>query len=119
MAPTYKFQKLEVYQLALVYIKTIYKLSKKLPDHEKFNLASQIKRAATSIALNIAEGSTGQSDLEQKRFLGLSLRSYLETIACLDLIEQFEYLAISEINNARQQGHELFIKLIAFRRALK
>ena len=56
-----------------------------LPEIEKFNLVSQIRRAATSIPLNIAEGSTGQSDLELNRFLGLALRSYLETIACLDL----------------------------------
>jgi four helix bundle protein len=119
MDKTYKFQKLDVYQFALGYVKAIYRIAQKLPEKEKYNLKSQISRAATSVVLNIAEGSTGQSDLEQKRFLGLSLRSYLETIACLDLIEQFEYLAVEEINDVRQQGHELFIKLIAFRRALK
>lgn len=112
----YKFQKLETYQLALTYTKTVYMLSKKLPDRERFNLSSQIERAATSIALNIAEGSTGQTNLEQKRFLGLALRSYLETIACLDLIEQFEYLSADEISRIRKQGHQVFIKLIAFRK---
>jgi len=114
----YKFQKLAIYQLALAYIKTVYILSKKLPDRERFNLSSQIERAATSIALNIAEGSTGQTNLEQKRFLGLALRSYLETIACLDLIEQFEYLSEDEISEIRKQGHQVFVKLIAFRKAL-
>ena len=115
----YKFQKLDVYKLALSYIKSIYSLSSKLPDREKFNLTSQINRAAASIALNIAEGSTGQTDLEQNRFLGLALRSYLETIACLDLIEQFNYLPKTEIEPLREQGHKLFIKLSAFRKALK
>ena len=76
-------------------------------------------KSATSIALNIAEGSTGQSDLEQKRFLGLALRSYLETIACLDLIEEFDYLPKNEITDLRRQGHQIFIKLAAFRKALK
>ncbi len=118
MNSSYKFQKLEVYQLALAYVKVIYSIAHKLPDNEKYNLASQIKRAATSIALNIAEGSTGQSDLEQKRFLGLALRSYLETIACLDIIEMFDYVSIGELNEVRQQGHPLFVKLIAFRKAL-
>ena len=58
---TYKFQKLEIYQLALEYVGLIYDLSETLPGSENFNLKSQITRAATSIALNIAEGSTSQS----------------------------------------------------------
>lgn len=115
----YKFQKLDVYQMALEYIKEIYSLRQKLPENEKFNLSNQITRAATSIALNIAEGSTGQSNLEQKRFLGLALRSYLETIACLDLIEALNYLSEGEIKLIRETGHQLFIKLNAFRNALK
>jgi four helix bundle protein len=57
-----------------------------LPESEKFNLKSQITRAATSISLNMAEGSTGQSDPEPNRFLGLALRSLIETIACLRII---------------------------------
>jgi len=61
---TYKFQNLEVYKLALFYIKYIYELTIRLPQRENFNLVSQIQRAATSIALNIAEGSTGQSNPE-------------------------------------------------------
>ena len=118
MTETYKFQKLDVYKLAIDYIKAIHLLRQKLPDHEKYNLSNQISRAATSIALNIAEGSTGQSNLEQKRFLGLALRSYLETIACLDLIEEFEYIPVSETKPIREHGHQLFIKLNAFRKAL-
>lgn len=86
MIEEYKFQKLRVYQLALDYVDAIYSLANHLPDEEKYNLASQIRRAATSIPLNIAEGSTGQSDMEQRRFLTMALRSYLETISCLDLI---------------------------------
>ena len=54
----YKFQRLEVYQLALDYLDSVYHLSKQLPDSERFNLRSQLERASTSIALNIAEGST-------------------------------------------------------------
>jgi hypothetical protein len=45
----YKFQKLEVYQLALEYLDLLYLLSKKFPPEEKYNLTSQIQRAATSI----------------------------------------------------------------------
>lgn len=88
----FKFEKLEVWQLSLQYIEIIYNIAQKLPPDEKFNLNSQIRRAATSISLNIAEGSTGQSDAEQNRFLGLSLRSLIETVACLRIIEQRKLL---------------------------
>ena len=119
MTGRYKFQKLDVYTLAMDYIKELYTLRQKMPNHEKFNLTSQIERAATSIALNIAEGSTGQSNLEQKRFLGLAIRSYLETVACLDLIEKLDYLSENETQPLRDNGHQLFIKLSAFRKVLK
>lgn len=118
MQTPYKFQKLEVYQLSLQYVSSIYKLSKQLPERERYNLANQMERAATSITLNIAEGSTGQSDPEQHRFLGLALRSYLETIACLDLIQNQGYITPEDLDPIREQGHTIFIKLSAFRKSL-
>src|SRR5258705_4482594 len=113
----YKFQKLEVYQLALEYLDLLYRLSEKFPSQEKCNLKSQLQRAATSIVLNIAEGSTGQSDAEQNRFLGLAMRSYLETIACLDIAQRRTYLDEDEVNRTTEFGHRLFIKLQSFRRS--
>ena len=65
----YRFERLEVWKLALDYIDQIYELSANLPRSEDYNLKSQIIRAAISVALNIAEGSQGQSDAEQARFL--------------------------------------------------
>ena len=118
MIEEYKFQKLSVYQLAFNYIDQVYSSIAGLPDSERFNLSSQIRRAATSIALNIAEGSTGQSNPEQHRFLGLALRSYLETIACLDLIDRRLYLDNQQLQPLRTFGHQLFIKLNAFRKSL-
>ena len=114
----YKFQQLKVYQLALDYVDKVYVLSRGLPVMERFNLQNQLERAATSIVLNIAEGSTGQSNIEQRRFLGLALRSYLETVACFDIIERQGYLPGNTLMEIRELGHELFIKLQAFRKAL-
>jgi four helix bundle protein len=113
----YKFQKLQVYQLALEYTDRVYHLSRQLPERERFNLCSQVERAATSIVLNIAEGSTGQSDAEQNKFLGYALRSYLETIACLDLIERRCYAPPPSLVPLREGGHRLFVKLSAFRKS--
>jgi four helix bundle protein len=54
--PYKTFEELEVYQLAREFRKEIYKLIKRLPDDEKYNLESQMRRAATSLTNNIAEG---------------------------------------------------------------
>jgi len=56
-----------------------------------FSLASQIKRAADSVVLNIAEGSTGQTKPEFKRFLNIALRSAIEVVACLMLAKKEIY----------------------------
>ena len=116
--PTYKFQSLQVYQLALGYLDRTYVIADSLPESEKYNLKSQLVRAATSIVLNIAEGSTGQSDPEQSRFVSMALRSYLETIACLDIAERRQFLSLGELRQLREPGRELFAKLSALRRSL-
>ena len=108
-----------VYQLALAYIDQVYDLVSNLPDSEKFNLSSQLVRAATSIALNIAEGSTGQSNKEQSRFLGLALRSYLETVACLDLIQRRKYILPTKLIDIRKTGRKLFYRITKFRKTLQ
>ena len=63
----YKFEKLEVYNIALDHVDLVYALAARVPRMEESNLKPQIVRAATSVVLNIAEGSTGQSDAEQAR----------------------------------------------------
>ena len=115
----YKFQSLLVYQLALDFIDHVYELVNHLPGSEKFNLSSQLIRAATSIALNIAEGSTGQSNKEQNRFLSLALRSYLECVACLDLIQRRNYISLDLIDDLRKKGRNLFYKITRFQKALR
>jgi four helix bundle protein len=116
----YKFENLEVWKLALAYINLIYALAERLPRSEEYNLKSQITRAATSIALNIAEGSTSQSDAEQARFLGLAIRSLIETVACQHLIHQRGYLDDpAPLRESYQFSRSLFARLQAFRRSLK
>ncbi len=71
---TFKFERLEVWQLALEYVDLAYRIAEDLPRAEEYNLKSQIVRASTSVALNIAEGSTSQTDPELRRFVGMALR---------------------------------------------
>jgi four helix bundle protein len=125
----FKFEKLEVYQLALAYVDLIYDLAAKLPKSEEYNLKSQIVRAATSVVLpapvpqvqvNIAEGSTAQSDAEQNCFLGMAVRSVLETVACQHIIRRRKFIsAIHILDEAEESARILASKLHAFRNALK
>lgn len=79
----FKFENLRVWQVSLEFGEKINLLADEFPRKEMFNLSSQIRRAADSIGLNIAEGSTGQTNAEQKRFLTFANRSALEVVAYL------------------------------------
>ncbi len=81
----FKFEKLKVWQKAIELSIKVDLLTKKFPKDEIYILTSQIKRASDSISLNIAEGSTGQSNKEFNRFLGIALRSAIEVVTCLYL----------------------------------
>ena len=115
----HKFEKLEIWLLSIEYTDLCYSIAEQLPKKEEYNLASQLRRAAVSIALNIAEGSTGQSDAEQARFLGMALRSLIETVACQHLIFRRHYLPeTTQLRIAYQASDKLAAKLQAMRRTL-
>ena len=115
----FKFEKLEVWELALAYTDVIYGIADQLPQSEEYNLKSQMKRAATSVALNIAEGSTGQTDVEQARFIGLAIRSLVETVACLHLIQRRNFTKdLDALRNAYREADKLTAKLQSFRRTI-
>ncbi len=84
----FKFENLEIWKAAIDIADMIDKLTKTFPKDEMFILSSQMKRAADSISLNIAEGSTGQSDAEQKRFIGYAQRSTIEVVNCLYIAKE-------------------------------
>ena len=72
----------------------IYALTKLLPTEERFALIDQLKRAVTSIVLNIAEGTGGLGDKEFINFLRIALKSLYETIAGLKLQSGYSPLTL-------------------------
>jgi len=88
---SFKFEELKVWQRALDFTVKIHQLTQSFPKEELFVLTSQIKRATDSIALNIAEGSTGQSTPEFQKFLGYAVRSAIEVVACLHIARKVIY----------------------------
>lgn len=115
----FKFEKLQVWQLALEYLDLIYEIAEQLPKSEEYNLKSQIKRAATSVALNIAEGSTAQTDQEQARFIGLAIRSLVETVACQHIISRRNLSPdLARLREAYERAETLVAKLHTLRKTI-
>ena len=98
------FEDLEVYQVAREFRKTMYGVARRLPDIEKFGLASQIRRAALSLTNNIAEGHGRYHYLDQIRFTLQSRGSLEELIDDLNACEDEQYLPEKEIASLKQEG---------------
>ena len=88
----FKFENLKVCRISLDVADEIDILAQSFPQHELYSLSSQIRRAASSISLNIVEGSTGLSNAEFRRFLTIANRSALEVVGCLFLANRRRYV---------------------------
>jgi four helix bundle protein len=97
------FQKLDVYRCAVNFLPIAYRLAKRC-DAE---LAGQLRRAALSITLNIAEG-TGRFDRDQRRFLITARGSALECAAVLDAV-----LALQIEQTEVAEGHALLVRVVS------
>lgn len=76
---------LDVFRISKLFVLECYRLTKEFPQEEKFNLTSQIRRAALSVHLNLAEGSTRKSAIERKRYLIVSRGSLIEVDTAFDI----------------------------------
>jgi len=99
---SHKFRQLVVWQRAMTLVTDIYKQTHDFPSEERFGLTSRLRRAATSIPLNIAEGSGSDSPAEFARFLQIALGSTYETMTALEISQRLNY-----------RNHEDFAPLLA------
>ncbi len=92
-----------------------YRLSHALPDYEKFAMSSQMRRAALSNLLNIAEGASRKSEAERKRFFEIARGSVVEIDASLNAAEALDYLKnlpLSQLSIDLQNSFKLVTGLI-------
>jgi four helix bundle protein len=91
----FNFEKLRVYQDAMEFSENMYRLTKEFPKDELFGLTSQVRRAASSIALNIAEGSS-LTKTEFRNFLRRARGSVHECVTVLSLASDIGYIKETE-----------------------
>jgi four helix bundle protein len=104
---TYPFEQLRVWHSAIEMIKAVYALCERMPRREQYKgLADQLRRAAVSVALNIAEGKTSGSDAEFRRFLRISLRSQNEVVAGIKIAIALGYFTDEDASEAFQKCGE-------------
>jgi four helix bundle protein len=115
----FKFEGLKVWQKSIELSGQISELTEKFPKKELFVLTSQIQRASDSIALNIAEGSTGQTNPEFKKFLGYALRSSIEVVSCLHLAQRRKLIDHEEFERFYLILTDLVKSIQALRNSIK
>ncbi|SEA68858.1 four helix bundle protein [Psychroflexus halocasei] len=113
------FKKYDIWKLSHELTLEIYHVTKEFPNTEKYQLISQMQRAAYSIPSNIAEGAGRGSDKDFNRFIQISLGSVHELEYFILLSKDLHYLSIEKfeeldlkINTLKRKMHSLSKKLI-------
>lgn len=114
----FKFEKLETWKHAREFTNAIYHTTARFPKSEVFGITNQLRRAASSIMLNIAEGSERQSDQDFQRFLRMALASLDEVIAALYVALDQKFLEESRFQELRKDAGHLAAQIKSFVKAL-
>ncbi len=114
----FKFETLEIWKLALDFADYIYELAGKFPQSERFELASQIRRSASSVPANIAEGSGGSSVKDFQNYLDIAVKSICETVSHFALAKERGCINESEYGELKERAEVLVKRIKVFRRWL-
>lgn len=107
----YSFEKLEVWQLARQFRKDIYIITKGFPADEKFGLTSQLRRAASSMGDNIAEGTGKLTSKEKARYTTIAFSSSMETLNHLIGALDLEYINEADYKSLREKLERITLLL--------
>lgn len=94
-------------------------LTADFPKKEMYNLSSQMMRAVDSVALNISEGSIGQSNPEFKKFIGYAIRSLAEVVTCLYKAKRRSYISEEVFNRHYENAFNLMNMMVAFKQKIQ
>ena len=107
--------KLDIFRISKILVLLCYKETKSLPGEKKFVLTQQIRRAALSVHLNIAEGSSRKSALEKRRFFEIAWGSVIEIDTAFDIAVELGYIpkeTIEHLGNNLLRCFQMLSKMI-------
>ncbi len=114
----FSFEKLVIWQKSRLIVKEVYRISSSFPGEERQGLSNQLRRAAVSIASNIAEGSGRFSNKEKAHFCEIAYGSLMEVICQLTLAIDLGLTTLNELDRLRPIFEELGRQLCAYRRSM-
>ena len=89
--------KTEVFQKSKQLTLECYRITKDFPNDEKFAMVQQIRRAALSVHLNIAEGCSRKSEAERKRFYEIARGSVIEIDTAIGIAYELKYVSLGQV----------------------
>ena len=114
----FDFEKLNVYKRAVQFILKVYEATEKFPQDELYGLTAQLRRAAVSIATNIAEGSGRHHKRDHQQFLRMARSSCYECVPLLEVARDLGYLNGQTHDALYKDCNELAMMLNRFIAAL-
>jgi four helix bundle protein len=115
----YNFEKLEIWKLSIRLAVSVYRITKKYPEAEKYGLVSQLRRSASSISSNIAEGVSRFGTKDRARFIEIAYGSTIEVLNHFILSKELEFIDDVELESYRTTISELSNKINAFHKNLR
>ena len=115
MGYLFAFERLEVWQLARKFFKQAYTIIDTYPSSERYNLVDQIRRAATSIALNLAEMTSRSSYKEQAHYSEIAYGSTIEVYCSFLLSYDLGYINEQQLEELKEKISELSNKINALK----
>ena len=110
----FRFQKLDIYDLALDLVKDSYSLTRTFPAEERFALVPQMNRAVVSVPSNIAEGISRGTRKDQVHFLNISYGSLMELACQSDISCMLGYITDRQRKELSAKINNLAIKINNF-----
>ena len=114
----FRFEKLEVWQLARHFNHRVYAAAKTFPETERYALCQQLRRASVSVSSNIAEGSGRNSDIDFAHFLEIAYGSLMEVVSQLFIASDEGYLDGSTLDSLLTDADLLAAKLVSLSKSL-
>ncbi len=114
----YRFEELNVWDIGMQIVREVYRLTRKFPRSESYALSDQLKRAATSIVLNIAEGSGQPTKKGFALYMQRSKSSALECVACIKIALQEEFVKQPDVAKLEKLLEQEYFKLVALAKSM-